>query len=180
MSLYAWCYLLGVFSLVVGVSSMGAPRAISQLYRALPRNKAAGWIISAIAWIWAAMALTHMGLDLLVPFQKYIPAITLVCIPLTWVWMDNLLASRAIGAVLALFPHSLLQVARTHHSAWRLVLVTLAYVCAVQGMILLLYPWKMRQAVEILTSRVCYVRISGFAHALLGVVLLVLGYSVLR
>lgn len=180
MPLHCWSYLLGIVCLLLGISITSAPSRMATLYKALPRNKAAGYILSAVAWIWAGVALMTMGLDLLMPFQKYIPFAVLACIPLTWLWLDNLLPCRAIGAILTLFPYELLHVARVHSSPWRLVLVTLAYLCIVKGMILLLYPWKMRQAIDWLARRLALFRLAGAIHALLGLLLIALGATVLR
>ena len=180
MPLHCWSYLLGIVCLLLGVSITIAPARMAAFYKALPRNRVAGYILSAIAWIWAGVALMTMGLDLLMPFQKYIPFAVLACIPLTWFWLDNLLPCRAIGAILTLFPYELLHVARVHASPWRLALVTFAYICIVKGMILLLYPWKMRQAIDWLGQRLPLFRLAGAANALLGIVLIALGATVLR
>ena len=147
-----------------------------------------GWVVaivlllllSAIAWSWAGYALWTMNLDFLMPFQKFIPVAVLVCIPLTWFWLDNLLPCRAIGGILTLFPYGLLHAARVHPSPWRLVLVTLAYLCIVKGMILLLYPWKMRQAIVWITQRPTLFRLAGILDTLLGLFLIGLGATVLR
>jgi hypothetical protein len=180
MPLHCWSYLLGIICLLLGVSITVAPVRMAAIYKALPRNKVAGYVLSAIAWIWAGVALITMGLDLLAPFQKYIPFAVLACIPLTWLWLDNLLSCRAIGALLTLFPYELLHVARVHSSPWRLVLVTLAYICIIKGMILLLYPWKLRQAIDWFGQRLAIFRLAGVAHALLGLLLIALGATALR
>ncbi len=180
MPLHCWCYLLGLICVLLGASIALAPAPLSRFYQELPRNKAAGYILSSIAWIWAGYALWTMGLDLLMPFKKFIPLAVLACIPLTWYWMDNLLSCRAVGGILVLFPYELLHVARVHPSPWRLVLVTLAYLCIVKGMILILYPWKMRQAIVWFTQRPALFRLGGALDALLGLFLIALGATVLR
>ena len=180
MSLSCWCYLLGVLCATMGAAIAAAPAPLSRFYNALPRSVAAGYILSTIAWIWAGYALWTMNLDFLMPFQKFIPVAVLVCIPLTWFWLDNLLPCRAIGGILTLFPYGLLHAARVHPSPWRLVLVTLAYLCIVKGMILLLYPWKMRQAIVWITQRPTLFRLAGILDTLLGLFLIGLGATVLR
>jgi len=79
-----------------------------------------------------------------------------------------------------LFPYELLRVARAHASPWRLLVVTFAYICIVEGMILLLYPWKLRQAIDWCTARPTLFRISGVLTALLGLLLIVVGATALR
>ena len=180
MPLHCWCYLLGLILLSCGAAAALAPVPLSRLLNALPRNRPAALLLSTVAWIWAGYALWIMGLDILQPFKRFIPLLVLVCIPLTWFWLDNLLACRALGGILVLFPYELLHAARVHPSAWRLVVVTFAYLCIIKGMILLLYPWKMRQSIVWLTARPALLRLAGVADALLGIGLAVLGATVLR
>lgn len=180
MPLHCWCYLLGLICVLMGAAIVAAPAPLSRFYNALPRSAVAGYILSTLAWLWAGYALWTMGLDVLEPFKKFLPVAVLVCIPLTWFWLDNLLTCRALGALLCLFPYELLHAARVHPSPWRLVVVTLAYLCIVKGMILLLYPWKMRQAIVWLTQRPTLFRLTGALNALLGLFLIGLGATVLR
>jgi len=180
MSLSCWSYLLGLICLLAGAAVAFAPAPLSRAFNALPRNKAAAYVLSTVAWIWAGYALWTMGLDLLMPFKKFIPFATLACIPLTWMWLDNLLPCRALGGLLVLFPYELLHVARVHPSPWRLALVTAAYVCIVAGMTLLLYPWKLRQAAVWLTRSPALFRLSGALHILLGLLFVALGATALR
>jgi hypothetical protein len=180
MSLSCWCYLLGLVCALLGGAAALAPASVSRVCNALPRSKAAGYVLSTIAWIWAGHALWIMGLDFLLPFKKYIPLAVLVCIPLTWFWLDNLLPCRALGGLFTLFPYELLHAARVHPSAWRLAVVTLAYVCIVWGMILLLYPWKLRQVIVWATARPALFRFLGALVVLFGLFLIGLGALVLR
>lgn len=180
MPLFCWCYLLGLICVLTGASIACAPVPLARFYNALPRNTTAGYLLSTLAWIWAGYALWTMGLDVVMPFKKFIPVAVLVCIPLTWFWLDNLLSCRAIGGILVLFPYELLHVARVHPSPWRLVIVALAYICIVKGMILLLYPWKMRQVIVWITQRSALFRLGGALNVVFGLVLIALGAKVLR
>lgn len=180
MPLHCWCYLLGLILLVMGGSVAAAPGPLSRAYNAFPRHAVTGYVLSALAWIWAAYALMTMGLDILEPYKRFIPFIALACIPLSWFWLDNLLPCRALGGLLCLFPYELLHVARVHPSPWRLVVVTVAYLCIVKGMILLLYPWKLRQAAVWVTARPALFRAAGVLNVALGLLLIGLGATVLR
>lgn len=180
MPLACWCYVLGIICVLLGAAIALAPGRMTRVYRALPRNRAAGIVLSTVAWIWAGYAVWMMGLDFMQPFKMYIPVAVLACIPLTWFWLDNLLPCRALGGVLVLFPYELLHAARVHASPWRLLVVTVAYLCIVKGMILLLYPWKMRQAIEWVTARPALFRLGGMINALLGLLLIAVGATVLR
>ena len=101
-----------------------------------------------------------MPLSLLDPYKRFLPLVVLVCIPLSWYWLDELLACRAMGGLLMLFPAPLLLCVRSHPSPWRLVLVTAAYLAIIKGMVLMLYPWHMR--------RVCHAMAASTALRLAG------------
>lgn len=180
MPLSCWCYLLGLICLLTGIAVVAAPVPLSRFYNALPRSVTAGRILSTIAWVWTGYALWTMPLDFLMPLKKFLPIAVLVCIPLTWFWLDNLLTCRALGGILMLFPYELLHTARVHPSPWRLVIVTLAYLFIVKGMILMLYPWKMRQGIVWFTQRPALFRLGGVLNALMGLFLIGLGATVLR
>lgn len=180
MSLSFWCYLLGLIGVLAGLSAAAVPAPFARALNALPRSTAAGYALSTVAWIWAGYALWNMNLDFLMPYRNLIPIAVLICVPLTWFWLDNLLPCRAIGGLLTLFPYELLHVARVHASPWRLAVVSFAYLCIVAGMVLLLYPWKLRQTIVGLTQRAALFRLAGVAAALVGVAFIALGATVLR
>ena len=179
MTLSVWSYLLGALFLLAGGMSLACPAAACRVCKAFPRSKAAGWVLSLVAWVWAGVATNEMGLDFLEPYKKLIPVLVLVCIPLTWWWLSNLLPCRALGGIYTLFPYWLLHVARVHPSPWRLALVALAYLFIVWGMVLILYPWKLRQAIDWLTASNSRMRASAAVRIVLGLFLTALGAAVL-
>ena len=180
MLLSCWSYTLGLILVVFGGVVLVKPTVASRALNALPRSKAAGHVLSVLAWAWAAYAVYSLDLDIINPYKYLLPFLLLAVIPLTWFWMGNLLSCRAFGGILTLFPYALLITARHHPSAWRLVLVTLAYIAIVQGMVFLLYPWKMRQQIVWFTATPLRFRSTGFLCVLLGFLLIALGAMVLR
>jgi uncharacterized protein YjeT (DUF2065 family) len=179
MTLSVWSYLLGALFLFGGGAALACPAAAGRLCKAFPRSKAAGWVLSLVAWVWAGFATNEMGLDFLDPYKKFIPVIVAVCIPLTWWWLSNLLPCRALGGIYTLFPYWLLHVARIHPSPWRLALVAVAYLFIVWGMVLILYPWKLRQLIDWLTASEGRMRLAAAARIAIGIFLAVLGATAL-
>lgn len=179
MTLSVWCYFLGGLMLAEGLASVIAPKITSKLYRAFPRNVWAGWILCAVAWIWSGHAVNAMGIDFLLPYRTLISILSVVCIFLTCWWLDNLLSCRAWGGILCLFPYELLHVARVHLSPWRLVVVSLTYLLIVWGMVLILYPWKMRDLITWITATPTRLRTVSALEAAVGITVVVLGATVL-
>jgi hypothetical protein len=180
MTLSVWCTVIGGCLGAWGLFFLVLPEKMSRILNALPRQVIVGYVLTAIAWSWAGYALWMMDLDLINPYKCYLPIAVAACIPLTCWWMENLLACRALGAILTLFPYELLHVARVHQSPWRLVLVTFAYICIVKGMVLILYPWQMRRAIVYVTARPWLFRTVAVAHLGLGLLIIALGASVLK
>ena len=180
MSLSYWSYVLGLVCVSFGGVVLVRPSAASRVLNAFPRNTVSGWVLSIVAWSWAGYAVHMMDIDFINPYKYLLPFLVLACIPLTWFWMGNLLPCRAFGGILTLFPYGLLLVARSHPSAWRLVLVVFAYIAIVKGMVYLLYPWKMRQQIVWVTARPVLFRAVGAVDALLGLLLIALGATVFR
>jgi len=144
------------------------------------RNRILGIILTLIAWVWAGHALWVLPIDFITPYRKYIPYLVLVCAPLTCISMANLLPCRALGAILVLYPYTLLITARSHTSDWRLVIITIAYISIIKGIILILYPWKMRQCIEWTKDKPLILRIGGFINLGLSATLIYLGMTILR
>ncbi|MCL1920965.1 MAG: hypothetical protein FWG50_07785 [Kiritimatiellaeota bacterium] len=180
MSLSCWCYMLGLITVLGAGAVLALPQAASRALNALPRNAVAGYVLSAVAWIWAGYAVHSMDLDIINPYKQYLFGVVPVCMVLTCLWMGNLLPCRAIGGILALFPHELLYTARSHLSAWRLVLVVLAYVAVIEGMVFILYPWKLRQMIVWFTARPALLRAAAALKLLLGLLLIALGATALK
>ena len=180
MSLSCWSFLLGALLSIGGAFVLFASELSARCLKAFPRCRWLGMVLTVIAWLWAAWATTQMGLDFLEPYKRFAWVIAVVCIPLTWWVLDNLLPCRAWGGILCLFPYSLLHVARVHDSPWRLALTIFAYFCIVKGMIQLLYPWKQRQWLEWAMATPSRFRLFGIGNLLVGVFFVVLGATVLR
>jgi hypothetical protein len=179
MTLSLWCYLLGTLLCGLGLSIVVLPEKMSRLLNALPRHQPASYILAAIAWVWVGYALWSMDLDIINPYKMYLFIAVPACIGLSCWWMDNLLSCRALGALLTLFPYELLHVARVHPSPWRLVLVTFAYLCIVKGMVLILYPWYMRQGIVFVTGRPWLFKTMAGLDIAFGALLIGLGATVL-
>lgn len=180
MSLSVWSILFGLFFLVLGGFALARPQTASNLYHKFSRDVWTGRILSTIAWIWATVAVLQMGLDFLARFQMIIIFLGLISIPLSWFWLENLLPCRALGGLLNLIPYELLHVARVHPSPWRLALVILAYVMIVWGMVLILYPWKLRQLLDWMIEKSRRLQIVSIVEVAFGIFYVILGCSVLR
>lgn len=180
LTLSHWCLLLGAWLALFGALLVGAAPAQAAGLRRFARHVWAGRILATLAWVWGAYALYVMPLDFILPYRHYIPFVTLAAIPLSWFWMDDLLGCRAIGGLLVLFPAPLLKVTDLHPSAWRIVVVTTAYLALTAGMILILYPYHLRRLLDWLATHSLGRRACGAVTLAFGLLLLAMGLTVLR
>jgi len=178
-TLSSWCLLLGGIGIVCGVWLLAVGPIHASGLRRVSRHAWAGRILATAVWIWGAYALYVMPLDFILPYRHYIPFATLVLIPLSWFWMEDLLFCRALGGLLVLFPAPLLKVTDLHPSPWRLAVVALAYLALMAGMAFILYPYYLRRMLEGLAVSAAFRRAGGAAALVFGLLLLVLGTAVL-
>ena len=171
MTLQTWTLLLALLACLGGLPALLAPGPTSRALRGLCRNRWADIVLSTLALAWAGWLLYALPLEFLQPYRKYIPFVMLAAIPFTWYAMPDLLAARAIGGLLVLLPAPVLQVARVHPSAWRLVIVSLMYLYAVAGMTLIMAPYFLRDLLAWLAGNDTRLRICGAAHLAAAAVL---------
>jgi len=108
--------------------------------------------------------------------------ILFILVPLSIVavclFVDELLAPRALGGLLVLVPALILDAARWHESGWRYIMVVLAYMLVVKGCILIVAPYKFRKGAEALFLNPARARWGGATGVALGLTLAILGFAV--
>jgi hypothetical protein len=132
--------LIGAASLLLALRGEATARWISQF----PRNRFWGIVLSAIGLIWSAMLINNMTLGGLSQYKWLLYILTPLAFYLIIQYLDELLAPRALGGILMLYPTVMVEAARWHDSSWRLVVVGLAYVMVTFGAWLMLCPFKFR------------------------------------
>lgn len=176
MNFAQWNLAVGAALLLSGGAMLFFPGRVTVCLNRFPRDVWAGRVLSTLAWAGAAAASMQMGWDFLEPYKRYAPLIALACIPMTWWALDNLLACRAWGGMLCLFPLWFLAASRMCYSPWRLLPVIFAYACIIKGMFVILYPWLLRRELSWTTASFTRIKIIGAARAGLGIVFAILAW----
>jgi hypothetical protein len=151
------------------------PEKAQEGIRRFPRSKWSGRVITAIVLIWCAWLLHNSNFFKTITERFGDPDIILcIFIPVSYFlivnYMDELLAVRALGALMLLVPTPLLNAARWHESSLRLVITVMAYILVIKGIILVLSPFKFRKWAGIMIKNaetcrlcgVCGLLVSGF------------------
>jgi hypothetical protein len=170
--------ICGAVVLLKGACLALAPRRMAELARAFPRNVWAGRILTAICVVWSAWLLRQTGFAWIDanPFLVYIAVP--VAFVLIVVFMDELLAARALGGLLLLVPLPILESAFMHPSGSRLIMTVFAYLLVILGIVLVWSPYKLRQWTERWINHPPIARAVGAVGALVGAGMLALGWFV--
>ena len=163
----------------VGAFGLAEPVRFRSVLRALPRHRPAAWAFTAICFAVAARMLLTAPLG---RFEGWKPLVYLLAPALFFLtvhFVDELLAARALGGLLVLFPEPVLAASRMNDSPWRLVVVVLMYLWAVSGMLLVLYPYQLRLKSEKWLNTDGKCRLWGAVNVALSAVLFVLALRTL-
>jgi len=146
--------------------------------KAFPRNKWAAWILTAIdlAWVGWLLSDTYLG-----RFEGLKPSLY-VLVPLAFVlvvvFVNELLAPRALGGLLLLVPMILLDAARWHESGFRYIIIVVAYIMVIKGIFLTFSPYLFRKGAGrwLGSEKAC--RRWGAAGMCMSIFILLLGFFV--
>ena len=169
---------MGLLAFSGGLIGILRPNLIKRFTALFPRSVAPAWILTALCcWLGAQEALA-MNMGFLDAYKQYIYILAPVVFVASVVYMKELLAPRALGGFLLLIAVPILQEARWHASAWRLVVVALVYLWIIYGLLLLLSPWWFRKTYEPFLGNEALFKAAACGKAAFGLVLLLLGIFV--
>ncbi len=154
------------------------PDKARSLVLAFPRHKWAGRILATIALLWAASLLREMPMGRFEHLKPWLYVITPVTIGMTFAYMEELLAPRALGGLLLLYPAPVLTLARLHESRLSLVISIVAYIMVVKGIALLLSPYLFRKASSRIIASNTTCRIMGSVGVGIDLLLILLALTV--
>ncbi len=143
---------LGVAHGLAGLWLAAAPSAARAMAQRFPRNVWAGRVLAAVAMAWSVWLVREMPLGWFDAYKGWLWAAGPVGYLLVILFVDELLASRALGGLLLLMANPILEAVRFKDSAWRLAAVILAYLWVFLGMALVLAPYRFRKWTEFLCS----------------------------
>lgn len=175
MSLAGICILTGIVYGALFLPFIAVPELTQKVLRAFPRNIWVGGVLAAGALAWAAWEVNDMPLGVVDGYKSWLWVLGPVVYLLVLVFMNELLAPRALGGLLMLSASPILEAQRLHGSAWTVVPAVLAYVWVVAGMVLVLSPYRFRQAAQLCCASAGACRWTGLAGVAAGGGLAALG-----
>jgi uncharacterized protein YjeT (DUF2065 family) len=173
-----WTLGLALLLLVLHGGCVVSPKTAARIADGFPRHKWAGRVLATIGLLWAAWLVRDIPMGGLEHLKQWLIVITPVTIGLTYVYMEELLAPRALGGIMLLYPAPVLMLARGHESRLSLVITVVAYILVVKGMALMLSPYLFRRAAAHITASPIRCRVLGSCGVALDLLLLVLALTV--
>ncbi len=178
ISLSTIACVLGAFIAVVNVLPIAAPEQVRRWAAAFPRSKGPAWALTAIDLTWVSWVILHASLGRFEVLKPAVYAAGPISFILIVVFMDELLAPRALGGLLLLIANPVLNAARWLDTEWRLVMVVVAYIWVIIGIMLVLSPFYFRKGAEVATKTDFRCRVGGIVRMLAGLFILFLGLKV--
>jgi len=172
-----WTLFPGILLVVVNGFALAAPGQFRKAVTNFPRNRWAGRILATIALLWAGWLVYKMPLGNYEHLKRYLYIVVPAVIAGVFYYMDELLAPRALGGLLLLYPAPVLALARLSDSKLSVIMSVICYIMVVKGMILVLNPWWFRKAAAIMTSPDTRLRIAGITGLAVGLLLVTLALT---
>ena len=172
--------VVGALLALLGGIALAAPDRARRGARAFPRSAWTGRLLTAIDIAWVAVIVVRAPLGRF----EHLKPLVYIAAPAGYLlivsFMDELLAPRALGGLLLLAANPLVRSAFVHPSSLRLVMTCFAYFWVVAGMVLMLSPYRFRQAAELTLGSDSKCRVTGAIRLLLGTIMICLALFVYR
>ena len=180
MTFSSLCIVLGLGFAVPQLYGFANPAGYRDRLRKFPRNLPAGYLLMAIATAWF---LWHVKQENIADFSAYKPfmyaGFGLLGLG-TCLYLKDFLAVRGLALVLMLLAKLVLDAQRWQDSNWRWVLGVCAYLWIVAGIWFTVSPWRCRDIIEWKTATDTRIKIGCALRLALGVLVAVLGATVLK
>lgn len=178
MSLALISIILGMLAAAAGITAIVKPELVRKQIELFPRSVVPAWILTALCCYIGATFAHQMHMGFIDTYKYLINFIAPVVFFASIFYMKELLAARALGGFLLLIAVPILQIARLHDSAWRILIVTVVYLWIIFGIILLMSPWYYRKICAPLLRNDHLLKVGSYVKVALGVGLIMLGLFV--
>ncbi len=169
---------IGAASVIGKLFGVLAPEKAAAFLKAFPRSRGWGWFLTALDMVLVAALVWTLPNSWFTPYRASLFLACPVAIVLVGVFVDELLAARALGGLLLLIAAPVLAASRFHESQARLVMVVLAYAWVFPGMLFVASPWWFRKLAAPLVDNPMRMRLAALFGVGLGAVLIYLGLCV--
>ena len=164
---------VGVLLLLGHAAAWFGTSSAMRFAKSFPRSRAAATLLLMIAVVWAVLLVQRVDLGEFSNLRQVMLIGIVAGAILSWLYVEEFLAARALGMVLLLAAEVLLESAVLRTETSRLLLVTLAYGWVVAGLFMVGMPYLVRDAINLVTASTTRWRLACLGGVGYGVALLV-------
>jgi hypothetical protein len=168
-SLQATGLVVGILLILSHASALAAPGVVKPFLRTFPRSRPWGTALLTIAAIWSFWLVKTMDLGEFARLRNFMLIAVPVGAVLTWKFVDEFLAVRALGILALLAADCLLDPAFLRPESSRLLLVVLAYTWIFAGLFLVGMPYILRDLIAWVVGSAARYRQAAVLGILYGV-----------
>lgn len=164
--------LTGLFLIALHALALWKAAAVQAWLREFPRAPGIGAVLLVVAAVWAWWLIKTIDLGEFTNWRQRLLIIIPVAAGLTWMYVEEFLAARALGMLALLAAEPLLEAAFLRPELGRLLLVTLAYAWIVFAMFWIGMPYTLRNQIAWVSASQKRWRAAAFAGLVYGALLL--------
>ncbi len=165
--------ITGLFMAIVHGAALWKPGAAQAWLRAFPRSKGWGTGLLFLAVAWAFILISTIDLGEFTDWRGRVQIAIPVAGFLTWRYVEEFLAVRALGMVTLLAAEPLLEAAWLRSEPSRLLLVGLVYVYIILAMFWIGMPYVLRDHISWVTKNESRWRAAALAGLIYGAILII-------
>ena len=167
-------FLVGFFLILSHALALWKPQTLKGWLRAFPRSPKAGLVLVTAAAAWFFILVQVMDLGEFSNWRRTVLLGTPIAWYLTWKYVDEFLAVRALGMLVLLAAEPLLEAAFLRPEISRLFLVALVFVWIVFAMFWVGMPYTLRDQIGWVTGNEKRWRAAALGGVIYGALLITL------
>ena len=175
LSLHLVGLTIGAAVLLAHLFGLLRPADTQKFLLKLPRSRMAGIVLLAVDAVWCFWLISTMDLEEFAWLKPYVQLAIPVLFFLTVIFVDELLAARALGIFAMLIAEPMISSAFLRPELWRLLIVLLAYVWLTLGMFWVGKPYLLRDQITWVTKSILRWRVATALGVVWGA--LILGFA---
>ena len=143
---------LGILLLLAHAWALFRETSVKAWATTFPRSRAAATVLLAIAAVWSFLLVREIDLGEFSGLRMVMLGAIVVGAVLSWIYVPEFLAVRALGMVLLLAAEPLLESAVLRTEPSRLLVAVVAYGWVIAGLFFVGMPYLLRDAINWLTA----------------------------
>ncbi len=180
LSLFTTGLAAGILLIASHAFALAQQGSCITMAKAFPRSRPAATVLLAIAAVWSFLLVRTIDLGEFSPLRTVMLLAIVAGAILSWIYVPEFLAVRALGMLLLLAAEPLLGSAVLRDEPTRLLLVALAYAWVIAGLFFVGMPYLLRDAITWLTENSLRWKAAAAGGVIWGAALVICALSLWR